>query len=401
MNRLKDSIKKYAAEYLQEVVAIRRHLHMHPELSFRETETADYIVSKLKEYGIPYQSGIAKTGIVALIEGRDPKSRVVALRADMDALPLSEKNDVPYRSQNEGVMHACGHDAHMACLLGAARILQDIKEDLQGTVKLIFQPSEEYYPGGAKVMIEEGVLKNPEPDVIFGQHVFPELDAGKIGMRPGKYMASTDEVHITVKGKGGHAAIPDKVIDPVLIASHIVVALQQIVSRKSSPTMPTVLSFGRIIGDGKTNIIPDEVQLDGIIRTFDETWRKEIKEEIIRIACGIAESMGAGCDVDIEQGYPALVNDEALTNRAWSYAIQYLGEENVEDLDMRMTAEDFSYFARQKPSCFFRLGTRNEKKGIVSNLHSATFDIDENGLETGMGIMAWFAVSELNRKKGQ
>jgi amidohydrolase len=217
-------------------------------------------------------------------------------------------------------------------------------------------------------------------------------------MRPGKYMASTDEVHITVKGRGGHAAIPDKVIDPVLIASHIVVALQQIVSRKSSPTMPTVVSFGRIIGDGKTNIIPDEVQLDGIIRTFDEKWRKEIKEEIIRIACGIAESMGAGCDVDIEQGYPALVNDEALTKRAWSYALEYLGEENVEALEMRMTAEDFAYFARKKPACFFRLGTRNEKKGIVSNLHSATFDIDENGLETGMGIMAWFAVSELFSK---
>lgn len=398
MNGLKDSIKKYAADYLQEVVAIRRHLHMNPELSFREFETANFIVAKLEEYGIPYQSGVAKTGIVALIEGKDPKSRVVALRADMDALPLSEKNEVPYRSENEGVMHACGHDAHMACLIGAARILQEIKEELHGTIKLIFQPSEEYYPGGAKVMIEEGVLENPEPDVIFGQHVFPELDAGKVGMRPGKYMASTDEVHITVKGRGGHAAIPDKVIDPVLIASHIVVALQQIVSRKSSPTMPTVVSFGRIIGDGKTNIIPDEVQLDGIIRTFDEKWRKEIKEEIIRIACGIAESMGAGCDVDIEQGYPALVNDEELTQRAWSYALEYLGEENVEALEMRMTAEDFAYFARKKPACFFRLGTRNEKKGIVSNLHSATFDIDENGLETGMGIMAWFAVSELFSK---
>jgi len=401
MNGLKDSIKKHAADYLQEVIAIRRHLHMNPELSFREFETANFIVAKLEEYGIPYQSGVAKTGIVALIEGKDPKNRVVALRADMDALPLSEKNEVPYRSENEGVMHACGHDAHMACLMGAARILQEIKKDLHGTIKLIFQPSEEYYPGGAKVMIEEGVLENPEPDVIFGQHVFPELDAGKVGMRPGKYMASTDEVHITVKGRGGHAAIPDKVIDPVLIASHIVVALQQIVSRKSSPTMPTVVSFGRIIGDGKTNIIPDGVQLDGIIRTFDEKWRKEIKEEIIRIACGIAESMGAGCDVDIEQGYPALVNDEELTKRAWSYALEYLGEENVEALEMRMTAEDFAYFARKKPACFFRLGTRNEKKGIVSNLHSATFDIDENGLETGMGIMAWFAVSELFRIEGK
>jgi len=401
MYRLKDTIKKHAADYLQEVVAIRRHLHMNPELSFQEVETAKYITSRLEEYGIPFQSGIAKTGIVALIEGKDPDSKVVAVRADMDALPLLEKNDVAYRSAKEGVMHACGHDAHMACLLGAARILQEIKEDLRGTVKLIFQPSEEYYPGGAKVMIEEGVLENPAPDVIFGQHVFPELQAGRIGMRPGKYMASTDEVHVTVRGKGGHAAIPDKVIDPVLIASHIIVALQQIVSRKSSPTMPTVISFGRIIGDGKTNIIPDEVKFDGIIRTFDEEWRKEIKEEIIKIACGLAESMGAGCDVEIEQGYPAVVNDEDLTKRAWDYAVEYLGEDNVEELDMRMTAEDFSYFAQKKPGCFFRLGTRNEQKGIVSNLHSNTFDIDESALETGMGIMAWFAVSELFEKESK
>jgi len=395
MNGLKDSIKNYAAEYRQDVVDIRRHFHMNPELSFREFETAKFIAARLDEYGIPYQSGVAKTGIVALIEGKDPESKVVALRADMDALPILEKSEVSYRSTNEGLMHACGHDAHMACLLGAARILHELKGDLRGTVKLIFQPSEECYPGGAKVMIEEGVLENPKPDVIFGQHVYPELDAGKIGMRPGKYMASTDEVHITVKGKGGHAAIPDKVVDPVLIASHIVIALQQIVSRKSSPTMPTVISFGRIIGDGKTNIIPDEVKLDGIIRTFDENWRKEIKEEIIKIACGLAESMGGKCEVEIEQGYPAVVNDDALTGRAWSYAAEYLGEENVEALDMRMTAEDFSYFAQRLPGCFFRLGTRNEQKGIVSNLHSATFDIEESGLETGMGVMAWFAVSEL------
>ncbi|MCK5079646.1 MAG: amidohydrolase [Bacteroidales bacterium] len=398
MNSLKDSIKSLASEYLQEVTDIRRHLHRHPELSFKEFETAKFIAEKLTEYGIPFQDKVARTGIVALIKGKDPESRVVALRADMDALPIKEKSDADYCSVNEGVMHACGHDAHMASLLGAAKILNDISDHFNGTVKLIFQPSEEYYPGGAKVMIEEGVLENPKPDAIFGQHVFPELDIGKIGMRPGKYMASTDEVYITVKGKGGHAAIPDKVIDPVLIASHIVIALQQIVSRKSSPVMPTVVSFGKISSEGKTNIIPDEVKLEGIIRTFSESWRKEIKEQIINISCGLAESMGASCEINIEQGYPAVVNDDDLTERAWNYATEYLGHDQVEKLEMRMTAEDFSYFAQKVPGCFYRLGTRNEIKGITANLHAATFDIDESSLENGMGILAWFAVCELNVK---
>ena len=395
MDSLNDSIKSLASAYLKEVIEIRRHLHRHPELSFKEFETAKFIAAKLEEYGIPYQRNIAKTGIVAIIEGNEPKHRVVGLRADMDALPIREQNDAAYCSVNDGVMHACGHDAHMACLLGAAKILQEIRGYFRGSVKLIFQPSEEYYPGGAKVMIEEGVLKNPKVDVIFGQHVFPELEAGKIGMRPGKYMASTDEVYIRVKGKGGHAAIPDKIIDPVLIASHIVVALQQIVSRKSSPVMPTVLSFGKISSEGKTNIIPDEVKLEGIIRTFSESWRKEIKEQIIRIACGLAESMGGSCEINIEQGYPAVVNDEALTKRAREYTDEYLGHGMTENLEMRMTAEDFSYFAQKVPGCFYRLGTRNEQKGLVSNLHASTFDIDESSLETGMGVLAWLAVCEL------
>ncbi|HSG68635.1 MAG TPA: M20 family metallopeptidase, partial [Bacteroidales bacterium] len=367
-----------------------------PELAFKEYNTAEFIAGKLEDYGIPFTKGIAKTGIVALIEGRNPASRIVALRADMDALPIREQNENDYCSLNDGIMHACGHDAHMACLLGAAKILNQLKDDFTGTVKLIFQPSEESYPGGAIVMIEEGVLNNPAPAVIFGQHVFPELEAGFVGMRPGKYMASTDEVFITVRGKGGHAAIPDKVVDPVLIASHIVIALQQIVSRKASPVMPTVLSFGKIFCEGKTNVIPDEVTLEGIIRTFDEDWREEIKRQVKNIACGLAVSMGGSCDIFIDKGYPAVVNDEELTGRAWEYAVEYLGEEKVKNLEMRMTAEDFSYFAQQIPGCFFRLGTRNEEKEITSNLHSSTFDIDESSLETGMGIMAWFAVSELN-----
>ena len=398
MDKMKDSIRKLSSDYLQDVIGIRRHFHRNPELSFQEFETAAFIEGKLREYGIPFRSGIARTGIVALIEGQNSGRRVVALRADMDALPIREQNKHEYCSQNEGVMHACGHDAHMASLLGAARILNELKGDFEGTVKLIFQPSEESYPGGAKVMIEEGVLENPAPEVIFGQHVFPELDAGFVGMRPGKYMASTDEMFITVKGKGGHAAIPDRVVDPVLIASHIVVALQQVVSRKASPVMPTVLSFGKIFGNGKTNVIPDEVQLEGIIRTFDEEWREEIKAQVKKIASGIAESMGGSCEIFIDKGYPAVVNDEPLTLRAMEYAVDYLGEERFRYLDMRMTAEDFSYYAQKIPGCFFRLGTRNESKGVTSNLHSATFDIDETSLETGMGIMAWLAVSELARE---
>ena len=395
MNSLKDRIKSLSGECLQEVIDIRRHFHRNPELSFKEFETASFIISKLEEYGIPYEDKVAETGIVALIKGNDPDSKTVALRADMDALPIVEQNQNDYCSANNGVMHACGHDAHMACLLGAAKVLNEVKGEIKGTIKLIFQPSEESYPGGAKVMIGEGVLENPEPAVIFGQHVFPELEAGCIGMRAGKYMASTDEVFLTVKGRGGHAAIPDKVIDPVLISSHIVIAMQQIVSRKSSPVMPTVISFGKISSDGKTNIIPDEVKLEGIIRTFDEDWRSEIKVQIEKIACGIAESMGGSCDVFIDQGYPAVVNDEYLTQRAWDYAVEYLGEDKVKALEMRMTAEDFSYFAQIIPGCFFRLGTRNEGKGITSNLHSATFDIDEASLEIGTGIMAWFAICEL------
>jgi amidohydrolase len=399
MDQLKDRIRSLASEYLGEVTGIRRHLHRNPELSFREFKTAEYIASMLDEYGIPYKDKVAKTGIVGMIKGQDPGRRTVALRADMDALPISEKSDMAYCSMNDGVMHACGHDAHMACLLGAAKILQELREHIRGTVKLIFQPSEESYPGGAKVMIAEGVLEDPRPDVIFGQHVFPELDAGKIGLKPGKYMASTDEVFLTVKGKGGHAAIPDRVTDPVLIASHIVVALQQIVSRKSSPLMPTVVSFGKISSDGKTNIIPDEVRLEGIIRTFSDEWRQQIKEEIKRMAEGIAESMGGSCEVFIDEGYPAVVNHEDLTGRAQRNAEEYLGREQVEELEMRMTAEDFAYFAQKVPACFYRLGTRNEKKGLVSNLHTNTFDIDETSLETGMGVMAWLAVCELNARE--
>jgi amidohydrolase len=395
MSNLKENILKLVGEYQEEMVAIRRHLHSNPELSKNEVNTARLISEKLTEWGIPHQDGIAGHGVVGVITGGVPGDKVLALRADMDALPISELNAVPYASRNPGVMHACGHDVHMACLLGAARILKSMEQNLKGTVKLIFQPSEEKYPGGALPMIQAGVLENPRPELIIGQHVYPELEAGKIGLKSGQYMASTDEVHLTVRGKGGHAAIPHKVVDPVLIASHIIISLQQIVSRKAQPTVPSVLSFGRIIGNGAANIIPDEVKISGTMRTFDESWRTEMKEQITRIAEMVAESMGGSCEVFIDTGYPSVYNDPAVSEKVRSYAIEFLGQDNVAELEMRMTAEDFSYFAKEVPGCFYRLGVMNEALGITSNLHTATFDADERSIETGMGLMAWIVASEL------
>lgn len=398
MESIKNNIKQLAKEYLPEITSLRRQIHSNPELAFEEYETAALVAKFLKENGIEYQEGVAKTGVVSLIKGKNPKAKTIALRADMDALPIFELNKVNYKSKNDGKMHACGHDVHTSSLLGAAKILNNLKDEFEGTVKLIFQPSEEKYPGGAKVMIEEGVLENPKPDVIFGQHVYPELDAGMVGMKSGKYMASTDEIFLTVKGKGGHGAIPHKNIDPVLIASHIVIALQQIVSRHANPSMPTVISFGRFIAEGQTNVIPDEVKLSGIMRTFDEKWRTEIKEKVTRISQSIAEGMDGTCEVFIDPGYPFLVNDESTTENTRNYAIEFLGKENVKELELRTTAEDFAYFTQKIPGCFYRLGIRNVEQGIDSNLHTATFDVDESSLETGMGLMAWIAYNELLNK---
>ena len=388
-------IKQEASTLLPKLVAIRRHLHKHPELSMQEKQTSEFIQAKLTEFGIPFTAGIAENGIVGLIEGKNPGKRVIALRADMDALPIVEQNQVEYCSINSGVMHACGHDVHMTSLLGAAKILNELKEQFEGAVKLIFQPSEERFPGGASMMIKEGVLENPAPEKMFGQHVLPTLEAGKVGMKPGKYMASTDEVYLTVKGKGGHGATPELNVDPVLIAAHILVALQQIVSRNAPPQLPAVLSFGRFIADGRTNIIPNEVKLDGTLRTFNEKWRAEAHIKIKNLAQSIARGMGGDCEVFIDKGYPFLVNDENITAEAKRYAIEFLGSENVVDLDLRMTAEDFAYFSQRVPSCFYRLGTRNEQEGIVHNLHTDRFDVDESSLETGAGLMAWMAIKSL------
>ena len=395
MKELINKIKTMSSANLNEIIEIRRHIHTNPELGFEEYKTSEFIASKLTEFGIPFKKGIAKTGIVALIQCKNPQKITIALRADMDALPILEQNDVKYKSVNEGVMHACGHDAHVACLLGAAKIINSLKEELQGTVKLIFQPSEEMFPGGALAMINEGVLENPKPDLIIGQHVLPTMDSGKMGLKSGKYMASTDEIYLTVKGKGGHGATPELNIDPIVISAHIIIALQQIVSRNARPDVPTVLSFGRVIANGRTNIIPDLVTLDGTLRTFDEVWRAEVHQKITKMAQSIAEGMGGSCDVRIEKGYPFLVNDDKVTKEVSDNAKVFLGDSNVEELPLRMTAEDFAYFTQQIPACFYRLGIRNESKGITSNLHTNTFNIDEDSLKTGMGLMAWLAVSKM------
>ncbi len=395
---LKDRIKSLAQAYKQEVIANRRHLHSHPELSFKEYETAAFVAEKLKEIGITEIESKATTGWSALIRGKNPEKKTVALRADMDALPIIEANEVPYKSQNPGVMHACGHDAHTASLLGAAKILNEVRDQFEGTIKLIFQPGEEIIPGGASLMIKDKVLENPRPNAILGQHVMPMIPAGKVGFRSGLYMASTDELYLTIKGKGGHGAMPETFIDPVLISAHLLVALQQIVSRVANPKIPSVLSFGRVEALGATNIIPNEVKIQGTFRTLDEAWRAKAHEKMRLIAQGIVEGMGGQLDFEIRKGYPFLKNEPALTARSVEAARAYLGAENVLDLDIWMAAEDFAFFSQEVDGCFYRLGTRNEARGITSGVHTSTFDIEEEALEIGAGLMAWLAVSELASK---
>ncbi|MEM7107206.1 MAG: M20 family metallopeptidase [Bacteroidota bacterium] len=389
-------IKSLASENAADSIEIRRHLHANPELSYQEYNTVKYVADQLRDLGIEPKEGIAETGLTALVEGRNPDSRVIALRADMDALPIQETNEVPYKSRKEGVMHACGHDVHTASLLGTARILQSLKNEFDGAVKLIFQPGEEKNPGGASLMIKDGVLKNPSPQSIFGQHVMPLIPVGKVGFRSGMYMASADEIYLTIKGTGGHGAIPEMLTDTVLITSHIIVALQQIVSRNADPKKPTVLSFGHVEAKGATNIIPNEVKVAGTFRAMDEEWRSKGHKLITEMAKSIAKGMGAECDVFISEGYPFLQNDPTVTEKARKAAVKYVGEENVVDLDLWMGAEDFSYYSQEIPACFYRLGTRNEAKGITSYVHTPTFDIDEGALEIGSGLMAWQAISALS-----
>lgn len=391
-----ESIKRLAAEYAENIVAARRHLHANPELSYQEFNTAKFVVDKLRSFGLKPQEGIAKTGVVVLIEGRNPSKKIVALRADMDALPIQELNQVTYKSKVPGVMHACGHDVHTSSLLGTAQILNEIRTEFEGSVKLIFQPGEEKHPGGASIMIAEGVLQNPEPVSIIGQHVMPLIPVGKIGFREGKYMASSDEIYIRVIGEGGHGAAPELTIDPVVIAAHIIIALQQVISRNASPKEPTVLTFGKITADGATNIIPDEVRIAGTFRSLNEVWRQSGLKKIQKMAESIAEGMGGKCEVTISNGYPYLENNPELTRRIKAAAELYVGKENVIDIDLTLGSEDFAYYSQKIPASFYRLGTRNESKGITSYVHTPTFDIDEDALRIGPGLMAWMAIQELS-----
>lgn len=382
--RIQQLAKKYAAGFID----IRHQLHAHPELSYQEFETAAFIQQKLQEYGIPFDVK-ATTGVVGLIRGKNPGKRIVALRADMDALPITEENEVPYKSKNPGVMHACGHDVHTTCLLGAAKILNELKAEWEGTVKLIFQPGEEKNPGGASLLIAEGVLENPTPEKIYALHVHPGVEVGRLSFRNGMVMASADEIYISIKGKGGHAAAPQYTADTILIASHLIISLQQIVSRNNSPFNPSVLSITSFQGGNTTNVIPSEVKLMGTFRAMDETWRFKAHELIKKQTVELVHAMGAEATIHIDVGYPFVLNDETLGNAARKMAEAYVGAGQVDETELRMGAEDFAYYSHQIPACFFRLGAGNQAKGINSGVHTPTFNIDENAMEIGIGMMAW------------
>ena len=397
-----NTIKKLANTHFNSVVAFRRHIHQNPELSFQEFKTAEYVCSILDEHSISYTKGIVKTGIVAIIEGKNPGKKTILLRADLDALPIEEKNNVEYVSKNVGLMHACGHDAHTASVLGTAIILNELKNEFEGTVKIMFQPGEEVLPGGSSLMIKEGVLLNPKVDIAMAQHVFPSMEVGKVGFKSGMYMASTDEIHITITGKGGHAAMAGEYNNPLVVAASIIKEIEKQfpfiidaegVARNKHSNIPTVIAFGKIEGKGATNVIPESVYLAGTFRTMDEVWRIEVKEKIKQISNSVCQTYKVKADINIIDGYPFLINDVAVTNHCKQAAIEYLGKENVEDLPLRMTAEDFAYITQQVPSCFYRLGTGNKIKGITSGVHTSTFDIDEQALEISCGLMAWLVIN--------
>ena len=385
---LQPKIQLLAAQYAPEFIAIRQHLHANPELSYQEFKTSEFVQNKLTEMGILF-TVLATTGIVGIIQGNNPNARVIALRADMDALPIQEENDVPYKSLNSGIMHACGHDVHTTCLLGAAKILQATKDSWEGTVKLIFQLGEERNPGGASLMIKEGVLEHPKPQGIVALHVHPGLESGKLSFKKGRVMASADEIYITIRGKGGHAAAPHLTADTILIASQIVVNLQQIVSRNNNPFNPTVLSITSVQGGNTTNVIPSEVKMMGTLRAMNEEWRFKSHDLIKEQVQAIAKALGAEADVMIDVGYPFVKNDEALSAAARILAEEYAGAENVSETELRMGAEDFAYYSQKIPACFFRLGAGNKAKGITANVHTPGFNIDEDAIEHGVGMMAW------------
>ena len=388
---MKAKIQKLTTKYFDNVVDCYHQLHSHPELSFEEYETSRFIQNELTKTGIPFRAGIAGTGILGKIEGRNPHKKVIALRADMDALPVCELVDIPWKSQNENVMHACGHDAHVSCLLGAAAILNELKNDFEGTVLLIFQPGEEKAPGGARLMLEDGIFNDIEPELIVAQHVSVDYPTGTMGFLSGMIMASADEIHVKVHGKGGHGALPHLCNDTVLATAQTLVALQQVRSRLCHPLTPMVLTFGKFVAAGAQNIIPHEVLLSGTLRTVDEKWRKEAKEHIRRIITETCAAYGCTAEIDMPDGYPCVINNEEITNKAREFASEWVGEDNIRQLEMRMTGEDFAFFTQKYPSTFFRFGVKGEINANSGGLHSADFRINEKALETGIGGMAWLA----------
>lgn len=394
-NEIKNIIQSRSVALFEKVKSYREYIHAHPELSYQETETMNYVSSILTNLGIEHQTGIGETGIVAIIKGdhHSENQSCIGLRADLDALPIQEENEVPYKSRVNGVMHACGHDVHTSVLLGTAEILMELKNELPHPVKLIFQPGEEKNPGGATYMIRDGVMQNPSIDKMFALHVFPDLEVGSVGFKEGLYMASCDEIYITINGKGGHGATPHKCVDPILIGANLLMSLQQIVSRKCDPKTPCVLSFGHFEALGATNVIPNKAHLKGTFRTMDETWRAEALDLIVKSATKIAEAAGGTIDIEISKGYPFLENDPVVTNKLKGLAIDNLGEEKVFDLPIRLTAEDFSFYSQEVPVCFFRLGVKNEAKGITHGVHHPLFDIDPEALKTGVQMMALAAFS--------
>jgi len=388
---MKARIQELSANYFKDIKAIREHLHMHPELSFEEFETSAFLKQQIENWGLAVDKEWVKTGFSVVIDS-GKAGPTIALRADLDALPITEQNQRTYASKKEGKMHACGHDVHAACLMGALKILNELKSEFKGKMVAFFQAGEEKLPGGASLMIKEGIMEHYRPNAMIAQHVYPEMPVGKLGFREGKYMASADEIYLTVKGKGGHAALPHTTVDPILISASILQELQKISSRFAPPTLPVVLSFGKIEGKGATNVIPSEVKLEGTLRTMNEEWRAKFHDQISRVAEATASMMGGECVVDIKKGYPFLVNDAEITGECRQAAIELHGAEQIEELDLRMTAEDFAYFSQHCPVCFYRLGVRNEAKGIVHSVHHPQFDVDEGALKVGMESLAYLAV---------
>ena len=387
-----ERIKSLVKEIVSEVVDIRRQIHKNPELSFEEYETASMIHAFLSSWDIEHEI-VAKTGVVALIKGKNPEKKTIALRADIDALPIQEENNnCSYRSSNAGVMHACGHDAHTAMLLGVAKILNQLKDEFEGTIKLIFQPGEEKLPGGASVMIDKGVLD--DVDVIIAQHVYPDLPCGEVGFHAGEFMASCDEINITISGRGGHAAKINERCNTTVAAAKMLCAISELSSEfnKEERKNPIIIAFGSFIADGTYNVIPDKVSLKGTMRTFDESDRKTVKDKINEICAEVAASFGVHAELFIEEGYPVLINDVNLTESLMSGAKAFMGEEKVKAIPQLMTAEDFAWYSHKTKACMFRIGTSNVEKVIVSKQHTPTFNIDEDSLEIGVGLMAWLAL---------